>query len=49
MQRFYGAPMKGNYEQTGSLGRRYFGQYAGYAQEYLFSDRERILSAKEVA
>jgi N-glycosylase/DNA lyase len=47
MQRFYGAPVKGNYEQTGSLGRRYFGPYAGYAQEYLFIDRERILSLKE--
>jgi len=49
MQRFYGAPVTGNYEQTGNLGRRYFGPYAGYAQEYLFSDRERILSLKEAA
>lgn len=49
MQRFYGAPVKGNYEQTGNLGRRYFGAYAGYAQEYLFSDRERILSLNEAA
>lgn len=44
MQRFYGAPVKGNYEQTCCLGRRYFGAYAGYAQEYLFCDRERIIS-----
>jgi len=26
----------GEYETIGSFGRRYFGEYAGYAQEYLF-------------
>jgi N-glycosylase/DNA lyase len=27
---------KGEYEKVNSFGRNYFGQYAGYAQEYLF-------------
>ena len=48
MQRFYGAPVKGSFERIGSLGREYFGPYAGYAQEYLFCDRERILSLEKI-
>jgi len=44
MQRHYGAAEKGGYEQIRRKGREYFGQYAGYAQEYLYGDRERLLS-----
>lgn len=29
-------PTPGEYERISSFGRRYFGRYAGYAQEYLF-------------
>jgi N-glycosylase/DNA lyase len=32
-----------NYEQIAGLGRQLFGQYAGYAQEYLFCDRNMII------
>jgi N-glycosylase/DNA lyase len=44
MQRHYGATEKGGYEQIRRRGREYFGQYAGYAQECLYGDRERLLS-----
>jgi N-glycosylase/DNA lyase len=30
------SPTKSEYEQINSFGRRYFGKYAGYAQEYLY-------------
>jgi N-glycosylase/DNA lyase len=43
MQRHYGATDKGGYEQIRRRGREYFGPYAGYAQEYLYGDRERLL------
>jgi len=32
-----------NYDQIAGSGRRMFGQYAGYAQEYLFCDRNEII------
>ncbi|HRX33312.1 MAG TPA: DNA glycosylase [Methanoregulaceae archaeon] len=32
------------YEEIAGLGRELFGAYAGYAQEYLFCDRERIMT-----
>ncbi len=44
MQRYYGVAEKGGYEQIRRKGREYFGEYAGYAQEYLYGDRERLLS-----
>jgi N-glycosylase/DNA lyase len=44
MQRYYGAAEKGGYNQIRRRGRECFGQYAGYAQEYLYGDRERLLS-----
>jgi N-glycosylase/DNA lyase len=43
MIRHYGATEKGGYEQISRKGREYFGSYAGYAQEYLYGDRERLL------
>jgi N-glycosylase/DNA lyase len=30
------SPTKSEYEQMNLFGRRYFGEYAGYAQEYLY-------------
>ncbi|MCU0628523.1 MAG: 8-oxoguanine DNA glycosylase [Methanoregulaceae archaeon] len=44
MQRHYGAAENRGYEQISRSGREYFGPYAGYAQEYLYGDRERLLS-----
>jgi N-glycosylase/DNA lyase len=44
MQRHYGVREKEGYEQISRRGREYFGLYAGYAQEYLYGDRERLLS-----
>jgi len=44
MQRYYGSAEKGGYEQIRRRGREHFGQYAGYAQEYLYGERERLLS-----
>jgi len=44
MRRHYGATEKEGYEQISRRGREYFGPYAGYAQEYLYGDRERLLS-----
>jgi len=44
MKRCYGADRElKNYEQVAGLGRELFGPYAGYAQEYLFCDRNRIV------
>ena len=34
---------RGEYEKISSFGRGYFGEYAGYAQEYLFHHRRRQL------
>ncbi|MDD1707974.1 MAG: 8-oxoguanine DNA glycosylase [Methanoregulaceae archaeon] len=44
MQRHYGAGEKEGYERISRMGREYFGSYAGYAQEYLYGDRKRLLS-----
>jgi N-glycosylase/DNA lyase len=44
MQRYYGAAEKGGYEQMSRKGREYFGSFAGYAQEYLYGDRARLLA-----
>jgi N-glycosylase/DNA lyase len=44
MQQCYGVPEKGGYERISRRGRELFGAYAGYAQEYLYADRERLLS-----
>jgi N-glycosylase/DNA lyase len=44
MQHCYGIPEKGGYERISRRGRELFGAYAGYAQEYLYADRERLLS-----
>jgi len=45
MRRYYGAGEKEGYEQMSRKGREYFGPCAGYAQEYLYSERERLLSS----
>jgi len=45
MQRYYGAGEKEGYERMSRRGREYFGPYAGYAQEYLYSERETLLSS----
>jgi N-glycosylase/DNA lyase len=44
MQHCYGVPEKEGYEKISRRGREIFGPYAGYAQEYLYADRERLLS-----
>jgi len=35
------SPALGEYEKLSSFGRKYFGEYAGYAQEYLFALQRR--------
>jgi N-glycosylase/DNA lyase len=40
MQQCYGRQDLIRYEQIAQAGREYFGRYAGYAQEYLFCNRE---------
>lgn len=42
MQQCYGRPDLTTYEKIARAGRGYFGPYAGYAQEYLFCNREAI-------
>jgi N-glycosylase/DNA lyase len=42
MQRCYGRLDLTSYEKIARAGREYFGPYAGYAQEYLFCNREAI-------
>jgi N-glycosylase/DNA lyase len=47
MHRCYGRPDLTGYEQIARAGRDYFGRFAGYAQEYLFCNRESF--ARETA
>jgi N-glycosylase/DNA lyase len=42
MQQCYGRPALTTYEKIAGAGRELFGPYAGYAQEYLFCNREAI-------
>lgn len=43
--KYVGGEKKLAYEKAGAYAREHFGQYAGYAQEYLFASRE-IISTK---
>ena len=40
--KYLGGTKKLSYNQAGAFAREHFGQYAGYAQEYLFGIREEI-------
>lgn len=40
--KYLGGTRKLSYKRAGSFAREHFGQYAGYAQEYLFGIREEI-------
>lgn len=40
--KYLGGAKKLSYKQAGAFAREHFGQYAGYAQEYLFGIREEI-------
>jgi N-glycosylase/DNA lyase len=43
MQKYYAGQDPARYDKIARAGREYFGRYAGYAQEYLFCDRERLV------
>jgi len=45
--KYLGGSRKLSYKQAGEFARDHFGQYAGYAQEYLFGIREEISSKGE--
>ena len=42
MQHSYSLPPSAGYSRIAGEGRALFGEYAGYAQEYLFCDRQRL-------
>jgi N-glycosylase/DNA lyase len=42
MEQHYGLPAQAGYNRIAGEGRVRFGEYAGYAQEYLFCDRQRL-------
>jgi N-glycosylase/DNA lyase len=44
LQHCYSLPSSAGYERIASEGRARFGKFAGYAQEYLFCDREYLTS-----
>jgi N-glycosylase/DNA lyase len=44
MQHYYSLPPSASYEEIAREGRARFGRCAGYAQEYLFCDREFLMS-----
>jgi N-glycosylase/DNA lyase len=44
MQHYYSLPASASYEEIAREGRARFGRCAGYAQEYLFCDREFLMS-----
>ncbi len=46
MQQCYGLPAKAGYNRIVREGRALFGQYAGYAQEYLFCARQRLTTGR---
>ncbi|MDO9523322.1 MAG: DNA glycosylase [Methanocorpusculum sp.] len=45
--KYLGGTRKLSYKEAGEFARNHFGQYAGYAQEYLFGIREEISSKGE--
>ena len=45
--RYIGSEKKLSYEKAAGYAREHFGQYAGYAQEYLFAEREFIAKKGE--
>ena len=45
--RYIGSEKKLSYEKAAGYAREHFGKYAGYAQEYLFSEREFIAKKGE--
>jgi N-glycosylase/DNA lyase len=49
MRQCYGRPDLTRYEQIARTGREYFGRYAGYAQEYLFCNREALATKTAIA
>ncbi|NYT07600.1 MAG: 8-oxoguanine DNA glycosylase [Methanomicrobiales archaeon] len=42
----YGLPIPSAYQRIAAEGRAIFGDYAGYAQEYLFCDRQRLVPGR---
>jgi N-glycosylase/DNA lyase len=46
MQQCYGLPAQAGYNRIAREGRMLFGRYAGYAQEYLFCDRQRLTTGR---
>jgi N-glycosylase/DNA lyase len=44
MQQCYSPPASAGYNRIAGEGRARFGEYAGYAQEYLFCDRQHLTS-----
>ena len=46
MRQHYGLPESAGYNRIAGEGRALFGEYAGYAQEYLFCDRQRLSAGR---
>ncbi len=46
MHQCYGLPEPASYNRIAGEGRTLFGEYAGYAQEYLFCDRQRLTAGR---
>lgn len=46
MQKYYTGQDPFRYDRIADAGREYFGRYAGYAQEYLFCDREMLVGKR---
>jgi N-glycosylase/DNA lyase len=47
MQKYFTGPDITSYDKIAKAGREYFGRYAGYAQEYLFCDRETLVGEQK--